>query len=218
MSELTLEEKAAQAFEGLMGDRWAVRCQHCLSIAFVTVSPPAVRAGNTNGWLCKLCKGPIETMGKVEWDRLMKHVEESVCDGRCTHARGALCICFCRGKNHGTGRTVTVSYDLGEAPCVNMPPSEEALETAAEFLTARDMVKKIADDLVALKNTRRTTANLNTGQYYGTYLTSQQYSLMIAAQRAVLKATKAKTHDSRMKTLDQALAQYAALEEATAVA
>jgi hypothetical protein len=193
MAELTREEKAAAAFEGFLGDRWCMRCQHCLSVAYVTAKPQ--RDVGLVGWACGLCQGPIEAMGKVEYDRLSETIAVSVCDARCTHARGAHCACPCRGKNHGSGRTVTVTYDRGEAPEVDMPTNEVAKATAGTFLAARSAVLVIVKELRELRN----RGHLSNAKYY----------LMNAAEHAVDKATKARTHASRMKYLQAIVIQYA---------
>jgi hypothetical protein len=200
MSELTQAEKAAAAFEGLLGDRWCVRCLLCLSVAYVTTDPRRLVGAKTD-WKCSLCKGDIEMMGKVVWERLEETTQVSVCDARCTNARGPLCACPCGGANHGTKRTVSVTHDHGEAPEVNMPPSEEALRIVGEFIVARDRVASIAKQLKDA---------VNKGIYLGGY-GSGLFRLMRSAEDAVRKANDARSHQSRMTALHAIITMQAKL-------
>lgn len=179
--ELTSAQKAEAAFDAFIVDRWYVRCVHCLSVAAIEESP----ARNLK---CSLCKGPIENMGRVHRDRLLEDRVESVCDARCTSARGPKCVCHCCTANHGSGRVVTVTRDIGEEPLVNMPTSEEAKEIAAEYIAA---VSKVQARISEFASKRKT----------GIYNYQDNYQIYIG-HRAVSKAAKLRMHPARMKTLN----------------
>lgn len=168
------------------GPRWFVRCVECLTIAAVTEQPDCYT------WQCGICKGQIESMGKVERDRLTHTHLGSPCDASCTHARGPRCDCSCGGKNHGSRLVVKIIHDAGPVPIVPMPNPEKAKRIAAEYHDARTSALARLDTLLALK--RR-----------GVFLPETDFRRLREIQRALAKAHAARTHNARIKTLRAAL-------------
>lgn len=110
-------------------DRWYVRCADCLSVGALNERLPA-------GAACALCGGTIETMGRVKGTHLVVgFYTVCACDGRCTGALGPSCDCPCEGRNHGTGRVVTLDTTT-PIPRVTMLDGPKALARAAEYRTA----------------------------------------------------------------------------------
>lgn len=163
-------------------NRWFVRCLDCLSVAAVTEPP------NTFAARCGLCDGPIECMGGVERNRLVRNEIRSACDDRCTSARGPLCDCHCGGKNHGTHRVVGIVHDAGPVPTVAMPSNFAARRTAAEYRAARAAVLAQLDPLISAR--RR-----------GVFLAGGDFRRMHGMRKALKRAHVARTQDSRMKAL-----------------
>lgn len=160
-------------------NRWFIRCTHCLSVAAVETQP-------ASNWQCNICGGPIETMGRVERDRLVRIEIRCACDARCTGARGPLCECSCGGVNHGTGRTVAVTIDCGPVPVVQFINSDKARTECAAYLTAKH---GLTVELQALRSRRAA----------GQFLPSVDFGRMLTLERAIMKARKARTHATRMK-------------------
>ena len=106
------------------GARWFVRCVSCLSISCIEADRVPL------GARCGLCDGTMESMGRVEGDRLVKEHLLCPCDGRCTEARGPLCVCKCGGKNHGSGLLVVVTRDAGAVPRISPRGSVADLQVA----------------------------------------------------------------------------------------
>lgn len=79
----------------------------------------------------------VEYLGKVQGNRLAQTFELSACDDRCTGAKGPKCDCQCRGKNHGTGRTVQVTVDQGGIPRVSSPNAKHGTEYREAVKAAR---------------------------------------------------------------------------------
>jgi len=167
-------------------NRWFIRCTLCLTVASVETVPSA-------DWRCDICDGTIENMGRVEGDRLVRVEERCACDGRCTGARGPLCECACGGVNHGTGRTVLVTIDMGGVPKVKFVDEGKARATAKEYMDTRDAV-------------RAALAVLRTRKAAGNYLAEQDFRRMVSIPATLHKAAEARTHAGRMKTLRAALA------------
>lgn len=167
-------------------NRWFIRCTRCLTVASVETAP------NVNDWRCDICDGTIENMGRVEGDRLVKFEERCACDGRCTGARGPVCECSCGGKNHGTGRTVIVKIDVGGVPRVKFVDEGKAKAQAAEFVHAMNCA-------------RAELSTLRTKKAMGMYLDEKAFRNMLAIPGVLRKATEARTHAGRMKTLNAVL-------------
>jgi hypothetical protein len=105
--------------------RWFYRCNGCLS---VVASEELLHAPT-----CSACGKTFVGIGKVIGNRLGSEYQESVCDDRCTYARGPNCGCVCGGKNHGSHMTVTVRKDLGAIPQLVVVEQGKALARVAEL-------------------------------------------------------------------------------------
>lgn len=162
--------------------RWYVRCVDCLSIAAIAEPP------NVHDMRCALCDGPIETMGRVERNRLVRDEVRSACDDRCTNARGPLCDCHCGGLNHGSHRVVHVIRDAGPIPKIAMPDNFKAKRAAEEYRAARAAALAQLDPLLAAR--RR-----------GEYLAGGDFRRLRELQRALSHAHQARKHDTRLQTL-----------------
>lgn len=169
---------------GTSVNRWFIRCTLCLTVASVETVPG-------KDWRCDICNGTIENMGRVEGDRLVRVEERCACDGRCTGARGPLCECSCGGVNHGTGRTVLVTIDMGGVPKVKMVDEGKAKAQVAEFVASRDAV-------------RATLAVLRTRKAVGQFLRNDEFRRMLTIPAVLHKAAEARTHAGRMKVLAKA--------------
>jgi len=120
-------------------DRYFIRCKDCLAINAHDVPRgfnwwhelPTKHFPDPMGWssgstypICP-CGGTLEDMGKVQRSRLVHQHEESVCDDRCTQARGPNCDCKCGGENHGSKRTIVITRDAGGIPQAEIPCNVE---------------------------------------------------------------------------------------------
>ncbi len=179
-------QPAAVTGNASTGPRWFVRCVECLTIAAVTEAPDCYN------WQCGLCTGQIESMGKVERDRLTHTHRGSPCDDRCTFARGPRCDCSCGGKHHGSRLVVTIIRDAGPVPIVPMPNTDKAKRIAAEFQDYRARVLARLDTLLALKRQH-------------VYLSDADFRRLRGIQRALCAARAARTHEARMRALRNAM-------------
>jgi hypothetical protein len=162
--------------------RYFVRCTLCLAVSAIDEHPASVMQ-------CGLCAGTLETMGRVERDRLVRDELLCPCDDRCTSARGPVCTCKCNGKNHGSHLLVCVTRDAGKVPTVTPALGrEQARINADEYRAARTAVLAILDTLRARKAA--------TG-----WLDAADYRQLRALQAANRKAHEARDHRARMKTL-----------------
>jgi hypothetical protein len=84
-------------------------------------------------------------MGEVHADKYKKMGTKAACDGRCTHASGPVCDCFCGGVNHGTGKLVQCVIAEGKTKIVGLSP--EDVERAENYRS----LKKYAEDIYAAK-------------------------------------------------------------------
>lgn len=173
--------------------RYFIRCSDCLAVGAVDVegSPrpytPAVMPG-----VCP-CGGSTEVMGRVQGPRLARDVTESVCDDRCTNAKGPHCSCTCGGKNHGSKAVVTVSYDAGPKPRYELKPDRgRALEYRVARAEAELRLRALnSGDVVARK-------------LRGQYLSADEFCLYRRIGRgheAIRRAMKLRTHGGRLKAL-----------------
>jgi hypothetical protein len=113
--------------------RWFLRCPECLSVVATDVEsnlPPKIH--------CSVCHVPVEVMGRVYRDTLVKDEELCPCDDRCTAAQGPHCDCKCGGKNHGSHALVWVTVVVGGVPTVTPIDIEKARETAKAYKEARE--------------------------------------------------------------------------------
>lgn len=99
---------------------------------------------------CPICEGKLVFRGTVRQDRsVVFDAEIPACDGQCTSARGIKCVCKCGGRNHGSGRTITVTVVAGKAQVAlddpelaqrlreSRRPQIEAAEAYEEHVRAR---------------------------------------------------------------------------------
>jgi len=169
-------------------NRWYVRCVDCLSVAAVDSATEPPKAD------CSLCAGRIEVMGRVRpatpWHRasLVQDVRDTACDWKCTSARGPCCACTCGGKNHGTGRTVSVVVGLGSLPRVAMPTSEHAQRMAADYRAAKQTAR---DELTRVLSLAGPTG----------WLSPIDFARRRQIERAFGDAYRARTHSTRMRVL-----------------
>jgi hypothetical protein len=162
--------------------RWFVRCTTCLAVSAVNESP------NTAEWKCGICGGHLECMGRVERERLVAEHLQSVCDDRCTFARGPVCNCKCGGEHHGSKRVVRVVRDLGPVPTVTPSAGrEQARLNADEYRSYRAGLLAELDGLLVAKRNG--------------YLPAVDYNRMRALQQANARAAEARDHRARMRTL-----------------
>lgn len=163
-------------------NRWFIRCTTCLAVSAVDEHP------NLGDWQCGICAGSFENMGRVERDRLIHEHLASICDDRCTSARGPLCNCKCGGQHHGSHRVVRVVRDAGPVPTVTPSTGrEQARLNAAEYVALREAARALLDPLLTSK--RRG------------YLPAAEYDRMRKLQAALRKAYEARTHAARVKGL-----------------
>lgn len=169
-----------------MTNRYFVRCTTCLAVSAIDEHPASVMQ-------CGLCAGTLETMGRVERDRLVRDEYLCPCDDRCTSARGPLCTCKCNGRNHGTNLLVHVTRDAGKVPTVTPAIGrEQARINADEYRAAMTAALALID---ALRN-RKAAAG---------WLDAADYRQLRTLQAARGKAHTARDHRARMKTLRAAL-------------
>jgi hypothetical protein len=169
-----------------MATRYFVRCTTCLAVSAIDEHPASVMQ-------CGLCAGTLETMGRVERNRLVRDEYLCPCDDRCTSARGPLCTCKCSGKNHGSNLLVHVIRDAGKVPTVTPALGrEQARLNADEYRAARLALLALLDTL----RNRKAAAG---------WLDVADYNQLRALQAANRKAHEARDHRARMRTLRAAL-------------
>ena len=177
------------------GPLWFVRCRDCLAVVAVTAAELPRRVGR-DGWpICGACGGPVEIMGQVERARLISESHRSVCDDRCTNARGPSCDCKCGGKFHGSTLVVRVVRDLGPVPVVCVRPSGQLQLMAAEFRAARDAAYGAADELPGCAIVDRAR---------GAWLSPADFQAAArwrAARRRVVEACGLRVHRMRVERL-----------------
>ena len=162
--------------------RWIVRCQTCLAVS--AIEEPATFEAK-----CGICDGPIESMGRVEADRLVSIEHRSPCDDRCTFARGNKCDCKCLGKHHGSKLVVRVVRDLGPVPIITPPRGrEQARINAEEYTRHRAEALALLDRLSARRRA-------------GEYLPRADFDRLRAVQAALRKGCEARDHKTRMRAL-----------------
>lgn len=116
-------------------------CERCGEWFFIEEPLP-------HGTACPICEGKLRNRGPVKRDgRVWASGQVSVCDGRCTSAQGVRCDCQCGGRNHGSGRTVTISW-VESARRLNMADTEALARLAAERLPLIRQAETLAGELV----------------------------------------------------------------------
>lgn len=172
-------------------NRWFYRCLDCLSVVATEQSPMIDRRTGRGSEVCGLCGGGMESMGRVERDRLVTDSERCACDDRCTYATGPKCNCKCGGENHGTKRTVAVRVDHGVFPVLCVPDSSKARQIAEEWRSALVPVLAVRDAIISRKNAG--------------WIPRSDYDRMMDLCRIVSRARAARTHAGRMKILNAAM-------------
>lgn len=169
--------------------RHFTRCRGCLEIAAIEIErafPVDLR--------CGICGSRVEDMGRVEVDRLLQDHERSVCDARCTSARGPKCVCSCQGKNHGGGMAAIVR-DAGAVPTL-APRSEARIPVA----------RAAFEEFTALKAQLLAVIQpLRDRQAADGWLPRPEWERLQQLDRFRVAANAARTHGGRMKILQQAL-------------
>ena len=132
-------------------------------------------------------------MGRVHRARLVRDAVVSVCDFRCTNAKGPECNCHCGGENHGSHAVVQVTHDAGPLPRYELTPDRgRALEYRVARAEAELRLKGLnADDLFARK-------------LRGAYLNAADFARYLRIRRGherIRKAQGARTQAGRLKML-----------------
>lgn len=157
-------------------NRHFYKCPLCLCVA-------AVDAPHQQAITCGHCSEPMEYMGRVYQDRLVKDKTRCACDERCTSARGPKCDCHCGGMNHGTNAVVHVRIECGKVVAEVKPTAKQVTE-AREYIATRD-------------EAREAYRNLNAQGY----LPYEQFIKKLRLERELAAAKKSRTHAARMRHL-----------------
>lgn len=157
-------------------NRHFYKCPLCLCVA-------AVDAPHQQAIECGHCSEPMEYMGRVYQERLVKDETRCACDARCTSAAGPKCDCHCGGKNHGRGTVVHVRIECGKIVAETKP-------TAKQVMEAKEYRATLAEALEAYRSLA-----------YAGYLPYDQFARKLRIERELAKAKKARTHAARMKHL-----------------
>jgi hypothetical protein len=159
-------------------NRHFVRCPICLAVAAIDERLHELR--------CGICETPMEYMGRVEQDRLVRDELRTPCDDRCTFARGPHCDCKCGGKNHGSKLTVVVRRDCGPLPVVTPSHGRHQAELRArEYRSARAELLRQLDPLLE--------------QRRAGWLPAAAYARMRDLQRTNAKTAQARDHAARVR-------------------
>jgi hypothetical protein len=161
--------------------RWFTRCTTCLAVAAIDEHP-------TSELRCGICNGQLENMGRVERERLVHEHLASVCDDRCTFAKGPICNCKCGGEHHGSKRVVRVVRDAGPVPTV-APASgrDQARLNAEEYRHYRAAALAELDPLLEQRRSG--------------WLETPRYDRLRNLQAALRKAAESRDHRARMRAL-----------------
>jgi len=157
-------------------NRHFYKCPLCLCVA-------AVDAAHQQAIECGHCAEPMEYMGRVYQDRLIKGQVRCACDARCTSAAGPKCDCHCGGKNHGKGTVVHVRIDAGKAIAETKPTAKQILQ-AREFIEIRQQARE------AYRSLDRAG-----------HLPYEQFVRKLRIGRELTAANKSRTHAARMRHL-----------------
>ena len=168
-----------------MTNRHFYKCTDCLSVIAIDDYHRDIECA---------CGGRYRHMGKVKGDRIVNERVQSVCDSRCTGARGPKCNCQCGGKNHGTHAVVTVTIEAGKIPIVS-PPDAQAQAIADEFRAYRDYTLKAIENYFGY-----------TEESGYPWLDGDTWVLKCNAFHCYRKGQEGKIHKNRIKNFTQALA------------
>jgi len=160
-------------------NRHFYKCPLCLCVA-------AVDSEHAQAITCGYCQNPMEHMGRVQRERLVKDEIRCACDFRCIDAVGPKCDCQCGGKNHGSGKVVHVTVDAGKLVAETKPTAKQVIE-AREYRATQE---------AALAEWRP----LNNAKHSG-YIPRDQFCRWLALERAITAARKMRSHAGRMKAL-----------------
>lgn len=122
-------------------NRYCFKCADCIAVFFIEDDDPNFER-TTRQIECD-CGGIASLMGKVHRERVLQEEIVSVCDGRCTSAKGPSCNCHCGGANHGSGAVVKIFRDVSnKIPKAHNDPNigvaiewRDGLRDAAERMT-----------------------------------------------------------------------------------
>lgn len=170
--------------------RWYFRCPDCLSVSAIDADREPASAR------CSCCDVPVEGLGRVFRERLVRDEERCACDERCTCAQGPRCNCRCGGENHGSGLVVTVQIDAGGIPRIT-PPDARAIIRRDEW---RAMLAKVREAAPGARESRIKAS--------GGYLDAHEYRKYcdgLAWHRAIRRARGLRTHHGRMAALRRML-------------
>lgn len=157
-------------------NRHFYKCPLCLCVA-------AVDAQHQQAIECGHCSEPMEYMGRVYQDRLVKDKTRCACDERCTSARGPKCDCHCGGRNHGRHAVVHVRIECGKVVAEVKPTAKQVTE-AREYIATRDEAQE-------------TYRSLDRAGH----LPYEQFIRKLRIGRELSAAKKARTHAARMRHL-----------------
>jgi hypothetical protein len=124
-------------------DRHYGRCSYC-------ERPLAFEADRTDIQFildqpCPLCgEKALRYMGRVQRKNLVKDITKSVCDERCTNARGPHCDCFCGNVNHGTKKLIVFNKVVGRLEVVEkdlLNHNTEYLARIKRMAAAKNSIK-----------------------------------------------------------------------------
>ena len=179
------------------GPRHFYRCTGCLDVCTVPEPLPLSRGYTVTA--CGTCGQLLEYMGRAgAGGRLVSEHERCACDERCTSARGPLCVCKCKGANHGAGlrAVIRVVVDRGPVPVVVMPSQARAAKLLAQYQTFNAARARMRVELDALLDRKFGAERRSSG-----YLPPADYSRLTRLQFVNRKLSAARTHLGRMKLL-----------------
>lgn len=181
-------------------NRYFYRCTGCLEVVALADKLAMEYSGTVAK--CGTCDQRFDYMGRVTRDRLLMDTTQCACDDRCTCARGPICSCSCGGENHGAGMAgyITVITDIGAAPKVTMPDTKSKTKALAQWLEYSELRTVALAALDRLSDRRKR----------GEFLPRSEWDRMVQLRQALGKASKAKSHAGRIKTLAAILQPVAA--------
>lgn len=170
-------------------NRWFYRCLDCLTVCAADMDIPC--GYGQVGCKCGVCGGDMESMGRVERDRMVKDATACACDARCTSATGPKCNCSCGGVNHGSNRVVKIILDQGPVPIMQAPDSDKARSVATEYREAID--------------TLRAERNAIADRKAAGWIPRPDFDRWQFLNTIISKAYTSRSHAGRMKTLRWAM-------------
>lgn len=174
-------------------NRHYYRCLECLDVF-------AVEHHHYSDLHCA-CGGRCEYMGRVQQDVLVRVEERTACDDRCTHARGPNCDCKCGGRNHGTGKTVTIIKVVGKPTKAENRPNLEELQNWKNNLDSLDKMIKESKFFKSYEKKALYRKQLNAKEY-------DEYCVVNKVLTEIQRLKKLKTWDSRNTGIGKATANF----------